>query len=454
MSTDPWPAASPAERIGRSRALMRACAGAVAAWFAERAGQREFAVFEAHFAVLRTVLDELLSAVEGRLDGLGPAGVPVDVHAACRDLDARVEIVRRLFGWYREKYDQRADPVLGPTIRAADAIVRSCWTAPFMIAEVPRPAGPLTWLDHRYDAAARLRTAVPGELRALAEELPIPVVVLPAVSVVEPWWLALAAHETGHHVLHELDPGLPAAARSAVAFGTAAFETAGAWPDWAEESFCDAFAVLCVGPAAVRAVAELEYGPPADLVRFPGDADRYPPPAVRLALHGELARAVGLDPPGPGAAEVAAWLDTLPPGAVAPLAVDEVRAHLDLVPAVAAALLGLRVNGCDLPELCGFRPERFAPGGEVDEWLAQLPRTDPVVLSRQSQTAARSAIAAAAARPLDPGAARNLLTLLDGSGPPGTLAGPVRRDVDPRPVVDRLFGLDLTLDLTGEAHGA
>ena len=203
-------------------------------------------------------------------------------------------MVRRLNEWYADKYDQRLDERTGVVLRAADEVVRSCWAEPFAALGRPAPSGPLAYLDPRFDAAATPRVSVPTDLRAprdaligeFVRELPIPTIALPGTSRDEPWWLVLAAHETAHHVQHDLAPGLVARTRDCVAdvagrppVGDA--ETGACWGGWAQEVFADACAVLTVGPVAAWAVEELQHAPPRRLVALPAPGSRYPPPAVR-----------------------------------------------------------------------------------------------------------------------------------------------------------------------------
>src|SRR3954447_7285112 len=186
---------------------------------------------------------------------------------------------------------------MGAVLRAADEVVRSCWTEAFGAVERDAPTGPLVYLDDRFDAVATPRVSVPTDLRGpqdavigeFVRELPIPLVALPARCRTEPWWIVLSAHETGHHVQHDLAPGLIAQTQEAIAAATGGNDAA-YWSVWAQEVFADAFAVLTVGPAATWAVEELQHGEPARLVTTPSPGSRYPPPAVRTALLGELAR--------------------------------------------------------------------------------------------------------------------------------------------------------------------
>jgi len=461
-----WTAERVTARVARSQIAAAALRSRVDGWFAERRCDDRFARFGTHFdslhEVLRrmvgridTVLARLRDRVERAEPGLGypDAGV---MYRLCTDVDKAMTVVGRLFVWYALKYDQRLDEALADVLLAADEVVRSCWSEPFDAARVPRPTGPLVFFDPRFDAAATPRTSVPPDLRApddvlvgeFVAQLAIPVVALPVVAVAEPWWLVLAAHETGHHVQLDLSPRLVAGTRAALL--AAAGEPPGDaqlatwWAGWAWEAFADAFAALAVGPAAAWAVEELQQATPADLVRSPRPGDRYPPPAVRTALLGELARCVEAPDPGPGAPEVRAWLDELPDGAVSGVAAKTVRALLAVTPRVAAALVDLRVDGVGLRRLCGWRPGFAA---SVAAWARQLAQPQPVITGRTDRAAARVGVAAAVlayrqaseAPPQPPqpetaqtalqDLAKNVPSVLRACGPPGTLAGVPAVDV-------------------------
>jgi hypothetical protein len=443
----------PTARLDRSRATITSLRAEIGQWFDTHATDQRFALFAQHFVILRQVLGKIIDRIDGQFDTM--AGSPGEIHAACRDLDRRRDLVARTFRWYQAKYEQRDRQDLpGKVIRAADQLVRSCWEEPFTVAGVDRPSGPLAYLDDRFDAVSTPRVSVPADLRAPGDELigefvrrlPIPVVALPATSVHEPWWLVLCAHEVGHHVQFDLDPDLVDRTRETIrdAVHDADDDVRGCWPSWSLEVFADAFALLSVGTAAAWAVTDLEFGPPSTLAYWPGDGDRYPPPAVRLALHGELARAAGLDDPGPGAGDVAGWLDQLPAGAVPPIVAGLTRRLLAATPAVARALLTIEVRGRALPQLCGFSAEQFTT---ARQWRTRLVQERPVFAGLKTRPAARSAIAAGVAAFVtttdDPVrrelAGRNLVDLLVRCGTPGTLAG--SRQPDTAAIGDRLADL-------------
>ncbi|MFI9811393.1 hypothetical protein [Saccharothrix variisporea] len=298
------------------------------------------------------------------------------------------------------------------------------------------------YLDARYDASATPRVSVPPDLRgpddgAVARcvlELPVPVIALPAAAEHEPWWLVLAAHETGHHVQHDL--GLVRRTAEALE-AVMPDDTADHWHDWAREAFADAYSVLMVGTAAAWAVAELEFGPPAQLARVPRDGDRYPPPCVRLALLGEIARVLGLADPGPGATEVADWLAASPFGEVPASVRVRLKRYLDTTPAAAKVLVDLPVDGVPLRELCGFDARAFGDDGRVGAWARAVATSSPVITGRADREAARLGVAGGVAAYLSAVGADaavesvrdNLPARLAECGPTGVLAGAADLDV-------------------------
>jgi hypothetical protein len=400
-----------AARVAEVAESVRELRAKITDWLDRHGIDRSFARFVRHFEVLRAVLGRMTGEIERRLDA-----VPADsgtAYAECRRLEDCLVVVRRIFGWYADKYDQRPAPVLA----AADEVVRSCWTAAFTALGVDPPSAPLAYLDNRFDAYATVRVCPPSDLTgpadlAVAEfvnELPIPTIALPAAAAGRAWWLVVAAHETGHHVLSEVDGMIPALAGVP------------GWSPWWEEVFADAYAAVTVGPAGAWAVEELTHDVPELLTKPPERTDRYPPTAVRLALCGELAGR-------PAAAEWSRWLEALPPDAVPPRARSETMRHLRAVPEIARALL-------DTP-LAAIRPPDPA---RIESWARKLGEPRPLFARLDTADAARTMIAAGV-RALERDGyvtdARqrlhsNLVDTLRSCGEPGVLAeAPSRIDLD------------------------
>jgi hypothetical protein len=434
-----------AARVGRSLDAVTTLRGEIEGWLSRRKDDQRYARFACHLDVLGTVLARMLHAVGSDLAAIdtntSASGL---VYERCRANDRRLGLIRRTYRWYIEKYDQRADERLEPTLLAADEVVRSCWTEPFFGVKAPPPTGPLVYLDARFDANATPRVSVPSDLRApgdavvgeFVRALPIPVIAVPASCVDEPWWLVLVAHETGHHIQQDLVPGLQEVTREALREATSALpgdESIGAdWHRWALEAFADAFSVLMVGTAAGWAVEELQHASPRLLVTLPEPGDRYPPPAVRVALLGELARLAGMPDPGRGADEVRAWLDAVPAVEVAPQARDVVVRHLAVTHVAAATLVNLPVSNHSLRELCAVAAQRYTPGNDIPRWAERLVQDAPTIAQRQKRVAARTGITAGVRAFLDATATqntgrldrlrRNLADVLATCGPSGVLA--------------------------------
>jgi hypothetical protein len=411
-------------------------------WFETHGEDFRFARFVNQFAALRLVLDRMFDALVAAVSALL---VEVDtVYHECRVIDRGVVAVQRVFDWYVGKYDQRLDPASAKVLLAADEIVRSCWTEPFTILHADRPTGPLAYLDNRFDAFATSRVAVPTDLRAPADaivaefirELPIPTIALPAWAAREAWWLVLAAHETGHHIQHDLSSDLEASTRrtlsAAVAASGGSDTVVGAWCGWAQEAFADAYSVLMVGDGTTWAIDELQRGTPADLVTVPEPGDRYPPPAVRLALLGELGHRAGGGGEWPGAAEMAVWLGGLDARAVPSAAREAVEKLLAVTPAAAAALLDLPVGGSTLRVVSGLKSAWFAADSRAQRWTSDIKQPSPSFGAVRDRPAARHAIVAGVrawtGTQGDDSTATtihvNLLDLLPWCGEPGFLAAP------------------------------
>jgi hypothetical protein len=392
--------------------------------------------------VLNSLLDRIATELAA-IDCHDSSGL---VYERCTRLDRSLAIAARLFEWYAAKYDQRLDEETAGALKAADEIVRSCWSEPFALLGVKPPTGPLVYLEADFDAFATPRVSVPRDLQGPADslvadlmaELPIPVIALPGLAASQAWWLVLAAHETGHHVQYDLLLDLEDATRRGLV-GAVAAEQEALWGGWRLETFADAYSTLMVGEAAAWAIDELQHATPAALCKLdPPGGSTYPPPAVRLALLGECLHSAGAPPEWPTADGVCSWLDELDDTAVPPIARNAIRRQLAAAPDAAAALIDLPIGEHRLRELGEVDPDLFTDLELLEAWAEQLTRKTPVLESLDSPTAARLVIAAGVAayrawaqRPeaarMLPVIHRNLLDVLPKCGPPGTLEAPPRK---------------------------
>jgi hypothetical protein len=439
-------------RLARSAQSVNATRDRIKEWLASHQDCLTFARFKNHFSVLEQVLNSMLDAIADELAAIDRNEPSGSVYERCASLDRSLAIVVRLFEWYAVKYDQRLDKDkdVVRTLRAADEIVRSCWTEPFALLGRKPPTGPLVYLEADFDAFATPRVSVPRDLQGPADslivgllfELPIPVIALPGLAASQAWWLVLAAHETGHHVQKDLLPELEAATRERLIEAVAATEgpdQTGHWAGWLHETFADAYSTLMVGAAAVWAIDELQHATPGGMCKLdPPGRGRYPPAAVRLTLLGECLHSLGAQPRWPTAAEVRAWLDELDDAVVPAVTKDAIRGQLAAVPVAAAALIDLPIAAHRLRELGHVEPLVLTRPQLLRAWAAQLVRAVPVLDSLDSPAAARLVIAAGVAAYqvwADRSEAeqalkvihRNLLAVLPDCGPPGVLEAPPRQ---------------------------
>jgi hypothetical protein len=370
-------------------------------WLRRRRKSDQLHQYETQLNALEAALTGPLKAVRDALDATADLPTSGEVYAACRVHERRMVLVRRVWNYFRAKFDQRDDAQLGPVLAAADEVIWSCYAEPFARAAEAlrdssggpiRGSAPLPYVESVYAPEAIPRDRPPADLRPdrtdnlvyeFFKVLPIPVVALPAACVDAPWWLAYLGHEVGHHLQYDLVAEqqlvigfadvLEGALTAAAAPGQVDSNDVGRWRSWAVELFADACSVCSVGAAAVRAMLELEMDTPASMLRAarPG----YPAPVVRLAFLADVAHQLGLD--GHAA------LGQLDPAALVKHGAEDddtlrrlrsAAAHdLDLVPAVVAAVLAFEVvGGLRLPDLYEWSSAEFRSGGTVADWTQTL----------------------------------------------------------------------------------
>jgi hypothetical protein len=337
--------------------------------------------------LLTSVVTGLIEEIAGRVQAIDRDGDAGAVYEACRRGDVQLLHARRLWRWYADKLDQRADTPGVPgapqpgrdasvrALRAADELTWSCWKTALRalggLRDAELPAAPVPYLAPLLAASATPRADPPPDLRPGAddllrrhiEQLPVPVIALPAACARRPWWLIVAAHEVGHHVQFEL-AGLEQRTQDAVvaAAGAASGDAdlAEDWRQWSRELFADACAVLLTGPAALWAIAELEMRPAPGLRRSPSGS--YPPPLARLAVAREVAVQAGL----PAGSQV--FSATGPSARQA----DWAGRLLSCAAAVASALLALEAGpGRPLRSL-GTATTRAYDDGVIAGWRREL----------------------------------------------------------------------------------
>lgn len=364
----------------------------VCAWYKHRAAQDEHHQYATQLHALKTLVDGAVPGLQSGLDAVDLARAPGAVYDDCRRFELRLLCLRRVWLFYKEKFDQRdaPDEDLRRALRAADEVLWSCYRQPFLAAEVgqlPLKQGPapLPYFEPRYAPVAfparEFGPALLGDVDSdfvadLPRQLPVAVLALPASCATAPWWLAYVAHEAGHHVQYDLAARFKLVThfreqlKAVIAEhgGDHCADDAEQWGNWADEIFADIYSVMLLGPWAAAAMIELEQQPDASMFarrkKYP--ANRYPAPYVRLQLLAEAVRQLQLEP---GDA-----LRSMPARPAQPD--DELARDLALVPHVVALARTLPLpdlaEPVTLPDLCDVRPGDFAAGGTVDRWCAAL----------------------------------------------------------------------------------
>jgi hypothetical protein len=326
-------------------------------------------------------LESTLNAATARLTELADGEQSRNILEAYdfyRQIDRQTTLVRRLWRWFADKYDQRDDPSQADVLRAADEVI---WA---VHAEVHRAAGnnppppsPLPYLEEADAPEAIPRDEPAGELRpdsfddvlrsALAR-LPIPVVGLPPPGPAGPDALVLLGHEVGHHLLYDLAPNRRVVAELGQTVQAAAGDREAArWRAWSQETYADLVGLVALGIPLITSLLRYELG--TELHLFDRGRGRYPASAVRLALLAEMSQRLGF-PQHPTFREIdpASWV-----------AVGDdprraaVREDMAQVPAIVTALLAFRADGvAALTELLGFQAQAHAVGGRISKRAEQM----------------------------------------------------------------------------------
>lgn len=429
-----------AARRRQSELELERLADDVQAWLEHRRARDRRSQYETQLNAIESLVDGAVTGLRRILMAIDVERPALDVYGECRAFDLRVAWLRRVWQFFREKFDQRDDPALQALLTAADEVVWSCYR---QVVERATVAGinvlgpaPLPYIEPYYSPEAFPAELIPAGLKTeidieFAREhlnrLPIPVVRLQPACVSAPWWLVYLGHEVGHQVQYSLldEMRLVGAFRllveETVTAAGAAKADAEVWGRWSREIFADICSVLFMGQWALWAMVELELQAATIMTRR---RSAYPAPAVRLLLLRETATALELEGQEPLRD---LDLDDL-------IAQDPVTlADAALVPQVVAAALGFR-GGADrtLKQLTGFAAGDFNGKGDVELWSGRLRgEGEPVPEGslRLPRLLASAGLAAWAQIDGDPhGKGRELLAtrlvdLVARSGPEGTREG-------------------------------
>ena len=248
--------------------------------------------------MLESQLCHMLGEIETSLGGIPLTPPQWQTYSDCRKAERRLLWVRRIWEYFRHKFDQR-ESALKETLAAADEVIWSCYVEPFRETNRPLMPVPLPFVASFYSPTAvprdeppqDLRTDVDAEFfRTMLNEMPIPVVALPPNCVEEPWRLAYLAHEVGHHVQADFLPNGGLIDEFAAILTAHGGER---WTPWGQEIFADLYSLLAIGHWALWALTELVWAPSVNMLD--DTSGRYPAPLVRLLLMKAVADKLGLE---------------------------------------------------------------------------------------------------------------------------------------------------------------
>jgi hypothetical protein len=375
-------------KLGETRTELQRLRCEIAAWHKHRIAKDSQQQYATPLKVLNELFTKALADIES-----AAGGDTADAAASWADsrrLDRALVWVRRLWNFFGSRFDQRdGDTPAAALLKAADEMVWSCYIEPFRLTGRPRNAAPVPYIEDRFSPQATPRDDPPPDLKSdvdaaflanYLKALPVALIGLPPSCLEHPWWMIYLAHEVGHHVQYDLPGSLNWELVGSFAdrlFATAADpvnpSVAERWKGWGREIFADAYSVLTVGPAALWAIVQFEFGSDNTMSLR---RSAYPPPIVRFSLMAALLQELGVD--------AASGLRGVDPAAFVhgdPIAVGtrdlraEALADFGLVPRVVNMLTtAVILDGHTLPELAGWDADAFtaAAGSRVFDWSAAL----------------------------------------------------------------------------------
>jgi hypothetical protein len=388
------------QRAARTQQEIAQLRSEIGTWLALRANRDKRKQYVTQLGVLKGQLDHMLGEVERQVGDIRVAAPRWQVYSDFRKCDRRVLWVRRLWDYFRTKFDQRDDEQLAPILQAADEVVWSCYSQPFRILGTPQHSAPLPFIAAYYSPNAVPREEPPQDLRsevdaeflkAMLNEMPVPVVAIPPACVAEPWLLVYLAHEVGHHVQFDLLGD----GRLIDSFGEMLFAAGGTrWKQRGTELFADIFSLAAVGHWALWALSDLLWGEAASML---DDSNpRYPSALVRLQFMKEVANGMGLD--GGQALRGMCSADFLDSGPVVVKSRDlrqSAREDLSTIEKIAQAALGPIPGARPITELVDFKQADFRPPRGLAHLWAQVLSGRALMTPQKQLRSARMVLAGA-----------------------------------------------------------
>ncbi|GAC1386979.1 MAG: hypothetical protein NVSMB33_16520 [Ktedonobacteraceae bacterium] len=385
----------------------------LAAWFKHRTKQDLKHQYKTQLEAVDKLMKSALLSIKEKLLAMNLERLEGVIYNECRLFDLRILWLRRVWEFFKEKFDQRDDQRddqrVAHVLQAADEVVWSCYRQVFVqleqLPEIKMQPAPLPFIESNYSPEAFPSQKVPpglqdtslGEsfLRDYLNALPLSVVRLPPICIHSPWWLVYLGHEMGHHVQYDLKLVYPFRDKieAIVQAQDATPAESKNWYKWADEIFADIFSVYLMGQWAVRAMAELEMNIPEVMTKR---RSSYPAPIVRLQLLADTATMLGLN-----GDEMLRGIDMTTLSAANAEIIRDLKFVPSIVTIASEKLPGLEMT---LQELTDFRKEEFLPEESVAILAKALldPENPPSVNSTlRDARLLTSALLAAWAKTLD-----------------------------------------------------
>lgn len=284
-----------AVRLAQARAAGGALRAELDDWAARVEKQEDWKRYRSQIGRLRAIVIVLLDNATAALTDVAEA----DGWRLLARGERALLAAHGIWTYFRDKYQLRDTPALGPMLRLADDFAWGCYApvrtacAPVSGREPPLVYFSESWspfaLPRDRNFANELHFAESGTaavledaaFRATLDRLPVPLVSLPWLYTGTPQGLLVIAHEVGHIVAGDFS--LDAALARAIA--AAPWDHGAAlWQGWREELFADLFAVLAAGDGYVGALADLLAIEPDRLATEMRLGGRYPPRALRMEI--------------------------------------------------------------------------------------------------------------------------------------------------------------------------
>jgi hypothetical protein len=153
------------QRVAQTKVELAQLRGAIKDWLASRDKKDVRKQHTTQLRVLGEQLERMLCEIERSLATIPLAPPQWQTYSECRKAELRLLWVRRIWGYFQSKFDQR-DSALKGILEAADEVVWSSYVEPFRNTERALMPVPLPFVASYYSPAAVPRDEPPQDLRS------------------------------------------------------------------------------------------------------------------------------------------------------------------------------------------------------------------------------------------------------------------------------------------------